>query len=369
MKGKAGKVAHLMEPGEAGAFRRVFTEAGEIARFQNALVSWFCSNGRDYPWRRTKDPYPILVSEAMLQQTQIATVLGRGYFTRWMAAFPTWGDLAAATEEEVLKQWEGLGYYNRARNLHKTALIVTREFAGCFPEDFETILSLPGIGRYTAGAVMSFAFNRRAAIVDGNVSRVFSRLFAITDPVDTPTGHRVIWGLAESLTPENDAGLYNSALMELGQRVCFRASPNCSGCPVRSWCTVGQGGVAEEFPVKKGGRVTTVRQERVVIAVKNRRILLCPETGTRRKGLWRLPEISSGDAADLIELFRFEYAITRYRVTLMVYRHSSSLSKAEPEGARWFNQEREEEMPAIGSPYRKAMKMFSEIRDDQTIND
>ena len=351
-----------------GALGRVFSDVEEISRFQNALVVWFRSVGRDYPWRRTRDPYPILVSEAMLQQTQIAAVLGRGYFTRWMAAFPTWGDLAAATEEEVLKQWEGLGYYNRARNLRKTAQIVSRDFGGRFPEDFETILSLPGVGRYTAGAVMSFAFNRRAAIVDGNVSRVFSRLFAFTEPIDVSSGHRIIWGWAEALTPEIDPGLYNSALMELGQRVCFRVSPNCLDCPVRSWCIAGRQGMAAEFPVKKGGRATTVRQERVVMAVKNHHILLCPETGPHRKGLWRLPEISSEDSADLTELFRFDYTITRFRVTLMVFQYSWSLFDGEPEGACWFAEGREKELPPIGSPYRKAIKMFSEIRDGLTIN-
>lgn len=351
----------------AGGFEGLFSEAGGTARFQNALVDWFRSVGRDYPWRRTRDPYSIFVSEAMLQQTQVATVLGRGYFTRWMAAFPTWGDLAAATEGEVLKQWEGLGYYNRARNLRKTAQIVIRDFGGRFPEDFETILTLPGVGRYTAGAVTSFAFNRRAAIVDGNVSRVFSRLFAFAEPIDTSSGHRVMWDWAEALTPEADPGLYNSALMELGQRICLRASPNCPVCPVRSWCAAGLQGTALEFPVKKRGRAITVRQERVILAVKNHRILLCPETGPRRKGLWRLPEITFEESADLAELFRFDYTITRYRVTLMVFQHTGSPPEREPEGACWFAAGRDEEMPAIGSPYRKAIKMFSEFRDGLPI--
>src|SRR5690606_8064264 len=147
-----------------GAF--VATPA-QIASFQKALTDWFRSCGHDYPWRRTRDPYAILVSETMLQQTRIATVLERGYFTRWMAAFPDWRELAAADEEKVLEQWEGLGYYDRARNLQKAAAIVVRDHGGKLPPRLETLLSLPGVGRYTAGAVLSFAFNKRAPIVDG----------------------------------------------------------------------------------------------------------------------------------------------------------------------------------------------------------
>lgn len=352
------------------AIAEVFGDSGAISGFQNSLVAWFRSVGRDYPWRRTKDPYPIFVSEAMLQQTQIATVLGRGYFTRWMEAFPSWGALAAASEEEVLKQWEGLGYYNRARNLKKTAMIVSRDFEGRFPEDMTTILSLPGVGRYTAGALMSFAFDRRAAIVDGNVSRVFSRLFARPEPVDTPAGHRIIWALAETLMPETDPALYNSALMELGQRVCGRSSPKCADCPVQSWCLAGQRGVAVEFPVKKGGRKTTIRHERVLLAVRNRRILLCPESGPHRKGLWRLPEVSSEKSADFPELCRFDYSITQYRVTLTVLLFPAGAGPIDGEypGARWFPEDGEEEMPPIGSPYRKAIRMFSDYRDDLIVN-
>ncbi len=158
-------------------FEKVFPEDSFVLRYQAALIQWFEKEGKTYPWRETEDPYPILVSELMLQQTQIATVLGKGYFQRWMIRFPTWHELAEAEEDDLLKTWEGLGYYNRARNLQKTARAVISGHAGEFPRDYDSILNLPGVGPYTAGAVMSFAFDQKAAIVDGNVIRVLSRMF------------------------------------------------------------------------------------------------------------------------------------------------------------------------------------------------
>lgn len=160
----------------SSVFTTAFPAPSEVMSFQQSVVKWFQDEGADYPWRRTSDPYAILVSEMMLQQTRIATVLERKYFERWMRDFPTTGALANAPEEKVLKAWEGLGYYNRARNLQKAARVVESEHAGKFPETLERILRLPGIGRYTAGAVASFAFERKAPIVDGNILRVLSRI-------------------------------------------------------------------------------------------------------------------------------------------------------------------------------------------------
>jgi A/G-specific adenine glycosylase len=346
-----------------------FGNPAELAAYQGALTEWFQSCGRDYPWRRTCDPYSILVSEAMLQQTQIATVLGRGYFTRWLEAFPDWAELAAASEEEVLKQWEGLGYYNRARNLQKAAVAVTRDHGGKMPEDLEAILALPGVGRYTAGAVMSFAFNKRAPIVDGNVSRVLSRLFACPVPVNTPAGIRLAWERADALTPGDEPRVYNSAVMELGQRVCTRTSPDCPACPVASWCRARADGRETDFPVKKGGKAVMTLEECVILAIREGEVLLCPETGTRRKGLWRLPETSGEGAADLEEVLRFDYAITRYRVTLKVFLPApgSCVEKIAPD-ARWFALSREAELPPLGSPYRKALRLFAGIREDLIMN-
>ncbi len=346
-----------------------FANPAEIAFFQKALIDWFRRCGRDYPWRRTHDPYAILVSETMLQQTRIATVLERGYFTRWMAAFPGWRELASADEEKVLKQWEGLGYYNRARNLQKAAMTVVRDHGGKLPPRLETLLSLPGVGRYTAGAVLSFAFNERAPIVDGNVSRVLSRQFACDVPVDTSDGLRLAWERAEALTPSREPRAYNSAVMELGQRICTRRSPDCPACPVASSCRARQLGGVEDFPVKKNRGSVTAREERVVLAVRNGKVLLCPESGTRRKGLWRLPEMSEETSADLEEMLRFDYAITRYRVTLRVFpAPAGGVRAADWPGARWFRLFHEENLPPLGSPYRKALCLFSEIRGDGIPN-
>lgn len=361
-----------------GPVKAIFLEdPAEIATFQESLTRWFVSCGRDYPWRRTRDPYAILVSEAMLQQTQIATVIGRGYYTRWLAAFPGWEELACASEEEVLKQWEGLGYYNRARNLQKAALIVTREHNGDLPEDLDAILALPGVGRYTAGAVMSFAFNKRAPIVDGNVSRVLSRVFACPIPVDTPEGLRLAWERAEVLTPDLEPRVYNSAVMELGQRICTRTTPDCPACPVASHCRAQQEGRETDFPVKKGGKAVTRQEERVILAIREGSVLLSPESGSRRKGLWRLPEVSEEASADLEEVLRFDYAITRYRVSLRVFLPAPGITGAavagaggsEEEGeARWFALSPDSEMPPLGSPYRKALRLFTEIREDLIVN-
>ncbi len=331
------------------------------ASFQQELITWFRAEGRDYPWRGTSDPYAIFVSEAMLQQTRIATVLGRGYFSRWMKTFPTWKALASAKEVEVLKLWEGLGYYNRARNLHKTATLIVNGFAGVFPSDPERILSLPGVGRYTAGAVLSFAFNKRAAIVDGNVIRVFSRLILFEDAIDSAGANRHFWEIAECLTPGNEPGLYNAAIMELGQRICLRSSPDCEICPVKKWCLARSRGLENEIPLKRKRAETILREERVVISLHDGRILLQPETGSRRRGLWRLPEISSEASEDLTEVLRFQYSITRYRVTLMVFVREAPLPGCEEEktGGSWFDLAEERALPPLGSPYRKALRMMS----------
>lgn len=345
------------------------SEIGEIVgdeagaeSFRSALVEWFRSEGRDYPWRRTRDPYAILVSEAMLQQTQIATVLGRGYYVRWMDAFPTWEALAGASEDEILKLWEGLGYYNRARNLRRAAEIVVNEHGGRLPEDLEAIGALPGVGRYTAGAVFSFAFDRPAPIVDGNISRVFSRLFAFGEPVNVPAGAARIWAWAEALVSPTLPRLYNSALMELGQRICRPAAPTCGECPVAVWCLANRRGETANYPVKKKPVPVTLREEHVVIALRNGRVYLRPETGGRRRGLWRLPELSSEVAADLDELFCFSYPITRYRVTLRV--HESAAGAVPDEcgsDGDWFPRARADDLPPLGSPYRKALARYAEL--------
>mgnify|MGYP002862934849 CR=1 FL=1 len=339
----------------AADLKTAFTPLGGLDGYRRTLLSWFREEARAYPWRGTSDPYAVLVSESMLQQTRISTVLERGYFVRWMRAFPDWAALAHASVEEVLKGWEGLGYYNRARNLQRTAAKVVAEFGGRFPEDTESALALPGVGRYTAGAVLSIAFGKRTAVVDGNVARVFSRVFALDVAVNTPEGQRRLWSWAETLVPYEAPGDYNAALMELGQRLCRPVKPTCEECPLHVACRAFAAGAVTRYPLKRRGPGITAKEERVVLAEQDGRIFLRPETGARRRGLWRLPEVSGEEVEDWEELFRFDYPITRYRVTLRVFRAPATWIPAPAEVAEggWFR--RDSALPPLGAPYRKAL--------------
>lgn len=341
--------------------------AKTVRAFQDALITWFQSTARDYPWRQTSDPYAIFISEAMLQQTQITTVLDRGYYTRWMRAFPDWASLAAASETELLKVWEGLGYYNRARHLQRSARIILEQHGGRFPEDLKAILTLPGVGRYTAGAMLSFAFNRPAPLVDGNVARVLARVFACEEAIDSSKGQALLWEWAEALVPEKQARPYNSALMELGQRLCRPRHPDCPHCPLHSLCQAARRGETDRYPLKRPRSRPTLREEHVLLALRGGRVFLQPEEGSQRRGLWRLPEIEAAAAADLPELFQLEYAITRYRVTLRVHEAPVTWSAphtAVPQGG-WFDLADETATPPLGAPYRRALRKLREIREPE----
>jgi A/G-specific adenine glycosylase len=213
-----------------------------------ALLAWWDAGHEDLPWRRSRDPYAIWVAEVMLQQTQIATVIP--YFERWMARFPTVEALAAASLDEVLKLWEGLGYYSRARNMHKAAQIIVAEHGGRLPDTDPALVKLPGIGRYTAGAIASIAYGQQVPILDGNVIRVLSRLADLPDDVTRPTTRRKLWEMAEALVPAERPGDFNQALMELGQQICVPANPRCLICPVNAYCLARQRGTQLERPVR-----------------------------------------------------------------------------------------------------------------------
>jgi len=339
-------------------FRESFPDAAAIEAFRADLGGWFGREGRDYPWRRTRDPYAILVSEVMLQQTQIATVLGRGYYERWLARFPNWEALARADEAAVLKAWEGLGYYNRARNLQRIARAVLEDHGGAFPRDPGAMLKLPGVGRYTAGALGSFAFNLSLPLVDGNVTRVLARLFGWEAPVDRAASQRALWDWAERLVPPEGGRVHNSALMELGQRLCTPASPNCPSCPARPVCRAASGASWVRIPTKTKRAASEKREERVGLSLRQGAVLLVEETGTRRRGLWRLPRLSEEECADLEESDAFVYAITRYRVTLRVYDLPPRLATriAEAPKARWHAMREAASWPALGAPYSKAIR-------------
>lgn len=206
----------------------------QVRQFQCRLIRWYGRHGRDLPWRHTQDPYRILVSEIMLQQTQVERVLE--YYPRFLRRYPTIQALAQSSEFEVREAWDGLGYYARARNLHRTARQVAAQHAGRLPDDPAAITRLPGIGRYTAGAVLSFAFGQDAAIVDTNAARVLTRVFALRRSRTPSRRQRRLWQMAEAVTPAGKADQFNQAIMDLGAMICRARAPQCPRCPVRSCC-------------------------------------------------------------------------------------------------------------------------------------
>ncbi|BCU76148.1 hypothetical protein [Luteolibacter sp. LG18] len=318
----------------------------EPQAFRDALAEWFGKNGKDYPWRRTTDPWAILISEVMLQQTQIATVLGRGYYTRFLALFPTPQALAVAEDEPLLKAWEGLGYYRRARMLRETARAVTA--AGGFPAELDALQKLPGIGRYTANALRAFAHDQPAAVVDGNVARVLSRLVDYHGTVDSPAGLKHLWELADQLADPTRPRIYNSAIMELGQTHCRPGVPDCLACPVASFCKTLE---PAALPVKTA-KPKTERVHTHVLWARDRegRILLHQEQGKRRQGLWKLPERTPEETAVLPEIATRTYGITRFHVTMHI--HGTGPVPAR-EGESWHAEEAIAAL-AMPSPYRKA---------------
>ena len=326
--------------------------------FQNTLAKWFVKEGKSYPWRDTTDPWAILVSEIMLQQTQIATVLGSnengtgGHYQRFMALYPTPRSMAEASEQEILKAWEGLGYYRRARNLHAAARAITRDHKGHFPRSFELVRSLPGIGPYTAGAVASFAYNEPQAIVDANVARVFSRLFDFQERVDTTSGTKQLWQWAQELLPEKNARIHNSAIMELGQSYCSNQSPECSQCPVSQFCQCTD---PTPLPLKKPSKKTTRVEEFAVFSQDShgRVLLQLQQQGQRREGMWHIPRRDHHETLDLALSLKTNYAITRYQVTLRIYASHPDQTSVQDHEA-WHSLDQLEGLP-MPSPDRRAL--------------
>ncbi len=317
-----------------------------------ALEAWFAAQGRDYPWRRTRDPYAILVSEVMLQQTQIATVLARGYYTNWLARFPDFATLAAASENAILSAWEGLGYYRRARNLQKLAQVVVTQHGGVLPADPAAIRALPGIGPYTAGALASFAFGLPEPIVDGNVARVLSRLFDDATPIDSKPGSDRLWQRARDLVhAAADPRALNSALMELGQTLCRSGKPACTDCPVRPLCRATD---PAALPVKQNRVALTDVTERVFFVQSERGILLQRETGGRRTGLWKLPALPDDALPPPPVLAKSRYGITRYRVTLWLHQPPPGIKQTPPPDCQWIPLSDLSATP-MPSPYRRAL--------------
>jgi len=221
-----------------------------VSAFSTQIVSWFRQAARKLPWRETSDPYRIWISEIMCQQTGVSTVIP--YYERFLKKFPSIQDLAASSQEEVIKLWEGLGYYSRARNIRKAAQLVVEKFNGIMPSNYEDLRSLPGIGAYSAGAILAIAFSRRYAALDGNLIRVYSRVFQEERPVDKPETLKDLWKLAESLVPEasEDIRDFTEGVMELGASICRPKNPLCPLCPVKSKCKARKAGIEDRLPIK-----------------------------------------------------------------------------------------------------------------------
>lgn len=259
--------------------------------FRRRLGAWFDRNAKDLPWRGRGDAYAVWVSEIMLQQTQVATVCG--YFTRFLQAFPTVEELARADEEQVLKHWEGLGYYRRARQLHRAAKIIVAEYGGEFPREIEQARQLPGIGRYTAGAILSIAYDIPQPILETNTVRVFSRLLSYEGDPHGAAGQRLLWSMAEAIVDPKRPGRLNQALMELGREVCKSRRPACASCPVQAFCRAAQNGLQESIPRPKAKRqITEVREAAVIVRRKGRILLMKRGEGGRWAGLWDFPRFA-----------------------------------------------------------------------------
>ena len=312
-------------------------------RVRRKLVEWYDRGHRDLPWRRSRDPYRILVSEMMLVQTTVAAVVP--YFERFLQQFPTLRDLARADETDVVKAWEGLGYYRRARQLHAAAKIVCRDHGGVIPEDAEAILALPGVGQYIAGAVLSFAFNRPAPVVEANTQRVLARLLAWNGDLAKAATQKRLWEAAERLVPERGAGQFNQALMELGATVCTPRQPMCLVCPVSSECRARKQGVQDQLPIKAAKPAPLIVEEACALVRREGKLLVIQRgPGGLWEGFWEFPtiHISGVDPAgrcfehpvDLDDgVFRLTgvrvkvgsiahsvtFGVTKHRVTLRAY--------------------------------------------------
>lgn len=348
--------------------------------FRRQLLAWYKRYERDLPWRENRDPYRVWVSEVMLQQTQVATV--RDYFKRFMAAFPSVHDLAAADEQEVLRLWEGLGYYRRARGLHAAAKAVSHELDGEFPDTVEQLMKLPGIGRYTAGAIVSIAYDKPAPILEANTIRLLARLIALQDDPTKSAGQKKLWSVAEELLPRKQVSRFNQALMELGSLVCTPREPKCDSCPVESLCQARQMGVVDQLqPTTKKKQYTELREAAVVVRRADQVLVRQCGANERWAGLWDFPRFGVesegplfatqeletklvdllGVRASLGPLIKtLKHGVTRYRITLDCYQATHQggrlkSSKAKP--AAWVTPEQLGDYP-LSTTGRKIAKLL-----------
>lgn len=352
------------------------------ANLRRRLLAWYARHARDLPWRRGRDPYRVWVSEVMLQQTQVETV--KPYFARFLERFPNVADLAAADEADVLRLWEGLGYYRRARGLHAAAKRVVEEHNGELPGDVPALLKLPGIGRYTAGAIVSIAFDRPAPILEANTIRLLTRLIAYEGDPTSTAGQKRLWAVAEELLPAKRVSDFNQALMELGALVCTPSEPACGECPLNALCEAHRTGRVESLqPTTKKLKFTSVREAAVVLWKGQRVLLRQCGPGERWAGLWDFPRFAIDSEGPLFaqdEIARrvreltgiectlgpllktIKHGVTRFRITLDVYqaKHTGGrLKNSEQSPIKWASVEELGDYP-LSVTGRKIAKLLTQ---------
>jgi A/G-specific adenine glycosylase len=324
---------------DPNTLQRLCGDAAWKRQVRRRLLAWYARHARELPWRNTGDPYRVWISEMMLQQTQVVTV--QGYFARFMQRFPSVQSLAAAPLEEVLRIWEGLGYYRRARQLHQAARILVDQHQGQFPRSTAALEQLPGIGKYTAGAILSLAFDLPAPIVEANSARLLARLSCWPQPLAISASHKALWLLSESLLPPRQAGRFNQAMMDLGSLVCRPRAPDCPRCPLRTLCAARAEGQQEVIPTAgKRVRYQDLQEAAVVVRCHDQVLLRRCGHGERWAGLWdflrfAVPADAHGDADGAVlkqaslhtgralerveSLGTIKHGVTRYRITLHCY--------------------------------------------------
>ncbi|MES2015176.1 MAG: A/G-specific adenine glycosylase [Pseudomonadota bacterium] len=324
--------------------------------FSQAVVTWQKTHGRHaLPWQNTRDAYRIWLSEIMLQQTQVTAVLG--YYARFLERFPTLESLACAPSEDVMAQWSGLGYYTRARNLHACARRVVAEYGGVFPGDPALLAELPGIGRSTAAAIAAFSCGARAAILDGNVKRVFARVFGIEQFPGLKVVEDGLWRRANALLPEQDIESYTQGLMDMGATLCTRSKPDCARCPLRDRCVAHASGRTAELPVRKPKKTIPEKQAALLLVLDGGQVLLQQRADS---GIWgglmSLPELDGhgargeidaaaigaaarayGDVEEVQALLPLVHVFTHYRLHIAPFKVALSSRAGTPEGYQWWD--------------------------------
>ena len=348
-----------------------------LRAFPERLLAWFDNHGRkDLPWQRVKDPYRIWVSEIMLQQTQVQTVIP--YFERFVLSFPDVVTLANAAQDRVLQHWSGLGYYARARNLYRAAQVIRDEHGGIFPDTLEAVTDLPGIGRSTAGAILSLAFDQRHAILDGNVKRVLARHQAVEGWPGTTAVAKRLWEIAERNTPRKRTAAYTQAIMDLGATLCTRSKPACDRCPVAADCIARNTVSVTLFPGRRPKKDKPLRATTMVIARHDGHVYLerRPEAGIWG-GLWSLPELSSGSVedwcaerlrtrvadSDAWELLRHSFSHYDLDIRPIVVRVDAPLSKVADSSDTTWHRLGDELPGGVAAPVNKLLEKLGSLKN------